>query len=110
MLLIVLICIVWRIRGEKSRDSDTVKRVRLRGFGPGSPDIYAIAIVEHQSTVNFNIAVRIFQSRVMVYPGFERFIPQFEYSLVNLRDTTVEALVKKDDVRHFCLFLIRYGM
>ncbi|MDR1787192.1 MAG: hypothetical protein LBR16_01880 [Treponema sp.] len=42
---------------REARDSDIVKRVRLPS--PDTPEVYAIALVEHQSTVDFSIVNRV---------------------------------------------------
>ncbi|MDR1788541.1 MAG: Rpn family recombination-promoting nuclease/putative transposase [Treponema sp.] len=42
---------------REARDSDIVKRVRLSS--PDIPEVYAIALVEHQSTVDFSIVNRV---------------------------------------------------
>jgi hypothetical protein len=140
---------------RESKDSDIVKRVRLRSpQSEKTPEVYAIALVENQSTVDFSIVNRVshyidriyeryeraqmakgvdprakdfryplvipivlydgegawtaaldFQSRVAMREGCEDFVPQFKYILVNLRDMTIDSLVRHNDALSFLFIL-----
>ena len=51
---------------QEGRDSDSVKRVRLKGC-----DLFLIAIVEHQSEVCYDMAFRLLRYIVMVLTDYE---------------------------------------
>ncbi|MCF2555926.1 Rpn family recombination-promoting nuclease/putative transposase, partial [Faecalicatena contorta] len=51
---------------QERRDSDTVKKVHLKG-----QDLYLIALVEHQSKVHYNMAFRILRYIVMILNDYE---------------------------------------
>ena len=51
---------------QEGRDSDTVKKVHLKG-----QDLYLIALVEHQSKVHYNMAFRILRYIVMILNDYE---------------------------------------
>jgi hypothetical protein len=128
---------------QENRDSDTVKRVNLRGRTP----LYVICVLEHESKVNFRSSFKMLQyiclvlddfekeaekkdkgaSRrkgfryppvlpVIFYDGkgkwtaernfldrtelndvFEKYIPKFEYELVNLNEYSEQDLFKFAD-------------
>jgi flagellar hook-basal body complex protein FliE len=128
---------------EEGKDSDTVKRINLKDGVP----LFVIAIVEHESKVNFRSSFKMLQYIVMVldnyekeankanigisvtkdfkYPPilpvvffdgdgdwtaetnflyktemhevFEKYIPKFDYELVNLNDYSPNDLVEFGD-------------
>jgi hypothetical protein len=128
---------------EENKDSDTVKRINLKGGVP----LFVIAIVEHESKVNFRASFKMLQYIMLVldnyekeanrakpgvsstkdfkyppvlpivfYDGdgswtaetnflnktelhevFHKYIPMFEYELVNLNDYSQNDLVKFGD-------------
>lgn len=43
---------------QEGRDSDSVKRIRVKGV-PGVDTIFLIALIEHQSKVDFDMSFRI---------------------------------------------------
>jgi hypothetical protein len=137
---------------REATDSDTVKRIRLPGAD--GAELYVVAIVEHQSTVDQNIAARLFhymdqiysrnekahkhgknnprtkqfryppllpvvlydgeakwtaardfRSRIALGDVFGRFNPQFEYTLIDLNEKTVDDLVRFRDALSFLLIL-----
>jgi hypothetical protein len=53
---------------QESRDSDTVKRIKL----PGSPPLFVIAIVEHESKVNFRTPFKMLQYICLVLNEYEK--------------------------------------
>ncbi|MDR2363802.1 MAG: Rpn family recombination-promoting nuclease/putative transposase [Spirochaetaceae bacterium] len=53
---------------QNSRDSDTVKRVNLKGRTP----FFVIALVEHQSAVDFNTPFRLLRYITLVLTEYER--------------------------------------
>ena len=133
------------------RDSDTVKKINLKGDVP----FFVIAILEHQSRVNFRSCFKIFQYIYLVldawekeaekekpgsstlkdfkYPpvlpivfydgkyswtaeknffdrtylnsAFEKYIPKFEYELVNLHDYDEEEIMRFGDALSFILLV-----
>jgi hypothetical protein len=138
---------------QNHRDSDTVKRIRLEG----SPPLLVIAIVEHESRVNYRAPFKMLQYISLVldayekdaereHPGisagrdfryppvvpvifydgkspwraarnfkdrtaggelFSRYIPQFEYELVELNRYSVEALTRFQDALSFIMIIDR---
>ena len=52
---------------QEGRDSDSVKRVRLKDC-----DLFLIAIVEHQSKVHYDMAFKLLRYMVMVLTDYER--------------------------------------
>ena len=134
-----------------SRDSDTVKRIKLNGKTP----FFVIAVLEHESQVNFRASFKIFQYIYLVldawekeaekedpgvslrkdfkYPpvlpivfydgksswtaernffnrthlnsDFEKYIPKFEYELVNLNDYNEEEIMKFGNALSFILLV-----
>jgi hypothetical protein len=53
---------------QEARDSDTVKRVNI----PGSPPLFVIAIVEHESDVNFRTPFKMLQYITLVLEKYEK--------------------------------------
>jgi hypothetical protein len=53
---------------NESRDSDTVKRINLKDQNP----LFVIAIVEHESTVNFRFSFKILQYITYVLDDYEK--------------------------------------
>ncbi len=51
---------------QEGRDSDVVKKVRIRGM-----ELFLIAIVEHQSKVHYDMAFRLLRYIVMVLTDYE---------------------------------------
>ena len=136
---------------QESRESDTVKRINLNGDSP----FFVIAILEHQSQVNFRscfkmllyitlvlsewekeaekekpgsslakdfkyppvlpmilyngkgawTAQRNFFERTYLNTVFEKYIPKFEYELVNLNDYSEEEIMRFGGALSF-IFLI----
>ncbi|MCL2832457.1 MAG: Rpn family recombination-promoting nuclease/putative transposase [Treponema sp.] len=136
---------------RNSRDSDTVKRINLKG----SESFFVIAILEHESQVNFRSSFKMLQYIYLVldawekeverenpgastrkdfkYPpvlpiifydgkhpwtaeknffdktflntAFEKYIPKFEYELVNLNDYNEEDIMKFGDALSFILLI-----
>ena len=134
-----------------SRDSDTVKRINLKGAVP----FFVIAILEHESQVNFRSSFKMLQYLYLVldawekeaekeepgvsmrkdfkYPpvlpiifydgkyswtaernfldrtflktAFEKYIPKFEYELVNLNDYSEEEIMRFGDALSFILLI-----
>ncbi|MFP3089973.1 Rpn family recombination-promoting nuclease/putative transposase [Treponema sp. TIM-1] len=128
---------------QNSRDSDTVKRVNLKGQAP----FFVIALVEHQSKVDFNTPFRLlryitlvlteyereanqdhpglsstknfrfppvlpvvfydgrspwtavmnFTGRTMMHEAFTRYVPSFEYCLVELNRYKIEHILQFKD-------------
>ncbi|MDR3160791.1 MAG: Rpn family recombination-promoting nuclease/putative transposase [Spirochaetaceae bacterium] len=129
---------------QSSREADTVKRVRLKGL---ETPCFIIAIVEHQSTIDFNTPFRLlryitlvlteyereanedhaglsaakdfrfppvlpivfydgrspwtavmnFKNRTVMREAFSRYIPDFEYCLVELNRYKIEHIVRFKD-------------
>jgi hypothetical protein len=138
---------------QEGRDSDTVKQVNL----PGQPPLFVIAIVEHESTVNFRspfkmlqyitlvlnefekqanrddpgatqrkefryppvlpvifydgrdnwTAERNFRYRTALHDVFGKYIPSFEYELVDLRRFKRDDIAKFNDALSFVLLMDR---
>jgi len=136
---------------RNSRDSDTVKRINLKG----SASFFVIAVLEHESQVNFRSSFKMLQYIYLVldawekeaekeepgismrkdfkYPpvlpiifydgkytwtaeknffdrtflntAFEKYIPKFEYELVNLNDFSEEEIMKFGDALSFILLI-----
>jgi len=136
---------------SNNRDSDTVKRINLKD----SPPLFVIAVLEHQSQVNFRSSFKMFQYIYLVldawekeverenpgasqrkdfkYPpvlpvifydgkyswtaeknffnrtylnkAFEKYIPKFEYELVNLNDYSEEDIMKFGNALSFILLV-----
>ena len=136
---------------RNSRDSDTVKRINLKGSIP----FFVIAILEHESQVNFRSSFKMFEYIYLVldawekeaekedpgvslrkdfkYPpvlpiifydgkytwtaeknffdrtflnsAFEKYIPKFEYELVNLNNYDEEAIMRFGDALSFILLI-----
>jgi hypothetical protein len=128
---------------EESKDSDTVKRINLKGGVP----LFVIAIVEHESKANFRASFKMLQYIMLVLDNYEKetnkatagisftkdfkyppvlpiifydgggswtaetnfldktelndifykYIPKFEYELINLNDYSQGDLVKFGD-------------
>jgi hypothetical protein len=53
---------------QEHRDSDTVKRINLKN----SPPLFVIAIVEHQSTVNYQASFKMLQYITLVLDQYEK--------------------------------------
>jgi len=53
---------------QDSKDSDTVKRIKLKD----NPPLYVIAILEHQSEVNFRTSFRLLQYITLVLAEYEK--------------------------------------
>lgn len=99
---------------QEGRDSDSVKKVQLKDYA-----LFLIAIVEHQSNVYYDMAFKILRYIVMVWTDYEghgewtavrnfnervylqdilrKYIPNFEYVLVPLRDYSQQDLIEKKD-------------
>ena len=136
---------------REGRDADTVKLIRLKDNIP----LFVIAILEHESQVDFRASFKMFQYIYLVldawekenekvdkdssilknfkyppvlpiifYDGkgawtaeknflyrthlsgiFEKYIPKFEYELVNLNDYTEKEIMKFADVLSFILLI-----
>ena len=136
---------------RNSRDSDTVKRINLKGFSP----FFVIAVLEHESKVNFRSSFKMLQYIYLVldawekeaeeedpgasqrkdfkYPpvlpiifydgknnwtaeknffdrtflneAFRKYIPKFEYELVNLGDYSEEEIMRFEDALSFVLLI-----
>ena len=54
---------------QENRDSDSVKKIRLRGV-PGEDTLYLITLIEHQSKVHYDMAFRVLQYIVMVLEDY----------------------------------------
>jgi hypothetical protein len=140
---------------QEGRDADTVKRITLKDKAP----LFVIAIVEHESEVNFRTpfkllqyicfaldryekdmeeeqpgvttrkgfryppvlpivfhdgaqpwtAVRNFRDRTALNEVFGKYIPGFEYILVDLKSYRVEDIVKFNDVLSLVMLIDRIG-
>ena len=66
---------------RNNRDSDTVKRINLKGETP----FFVIAVLEHES--------------------FEKYIPKFEYELVNLNNYNEEDIMRFGDALSLILLV-----
>ena len=55
---------------QEERDSDTVKKIHLKGLG--DVPLFLIAIVEHQSKVHYDMAFRMLRYIVMVLTEYEK--------------------------------------
>jgi hypothetical protein len=138
---------------QESRESDTVKRIRLRDQSP----LFVIALVEHESRVNYRAAFKMFQYIYLLLSDYERevngqdpgliyrkdfkyppvlpvvfydgpepwtaerdflsrthlsgifgkYIPKFEYDLVDLRRYRLEELAKFQDALSLVLVIDR---
>jgi len=136
---------------SNSRDSDTVKRINLKGHAP----FFVIAVLEHESKVNFRSSFKMLQYIYLVldawekeaeeedpgasqrkdfkYPpvlpiifydgkytwtaeknflnrtslneAFKKYIPKFEYELVNLSDYNEEEIMRFEDALSFVLLI-----
>ena len=136
---------------RNSRDSDTVKRINLKGSSP----FFVIAILEHESQVNFRSSFKMLQYIYLVldaweneaekedpgaslrkdfkyppvlpivfYDGkyswtaeknffdrtslnqvFEKYIPKFEYELVNLNDFSENDIMRFGDALSYVLLI-----
>jgi hypothetical protein len=53
---------------QESRDSDTVKRINLKN----NPPLFVIAIVEHESKVNFRSSFKLLQYITLVLDKYEK--------------------------------------
>ena len=136
---------------RNSRDSDTVKRINLKGSGP----FFVIAVLEHESQVNFRSSFKMFQyiylvldawekeaekeepgasqrkdfkyppvlpiifydgkytwtaeknffNRTFLNKAFEKYIPKFEYELVNLNNYSEEDIMGLGDAISFLMLI-----
>ena len=136
---------------RNSRDSDTVKRINLKGSHP----FFIIAILEHESEVNFRSSFKMleyiylvldawekeaekedpgaslrkdfkyppvlpiifydgkytwtaeknFFDRTFLNTAFEKYIPKFEYELVNLNNYDEEEIMRFGDALSFILLI-----
>jgi hypothetical protein len=141
---------------QENRDSDTVKRIRLKD---GSP-LFVIAIIEHESEVNFRSSFKLlqyiclildeyekeaeqqnpgiaktkdfryppvlpivfydgsspwtaetnFRNRTYLNEVFAKYIPGFEYELVDLRRYKSEEIMRFNDTLSMVMLLDRLGM
>jgi hypothetical protein len=57
---------------QDSRESDTVKRVNLKGRSP----LFVIAILEHESKVNFRTCFKMLQYICLVLDAYEKELPK----------------------------------
>jgi hypothetical protein len=137
---------------QENRDSDTVKRINLKEH----PPLFVIAIVEHESRVNFRTSFKMLQYICLVldawekeqpkeapfrkdfrYPPvlpivfhdgpdtwtaeknflqrtalndvFEKYIPKFEYELVDLKQYSPQAITEFNDCLSLILLIDRMG-
>jgi hypothetical protein len=58
---------------QEGRDSDTVKRIRLKN---GGPPMFVIAIAEHQSEVCHNASFRMFRYTALALDSYEKEVAQ----------------------------------
>ena len=136
---------------QENRDADTVKRINLKGNNP----FFIIAILEHESKVNYRSCFKMLQYICLVlddwekkaekekpgsillkdfkyppvlpmifYDGkgswtaernflertnmndvFEKYIPKFEYELINLNDYTEEEIMRFGGALSFLLLI-----
>jgi hypothetical protein len=141
---------------QDNRDSDTVMRINLHG-GPEDPPLFVIAIVEHESSVNYRspfkmlqyitlvldqwekdanrdrpgisetrdfryppvlpivfydgeaswTAERNFSRRTLLNGVFAKYIPSFEYELVDLNTYKEEDILRFNDVLSLILLIDR---
>ena len=54
---------------QEGRDSDSVKRIRVKG-APGVDTIFLIALIEHQSKVDFDMSFRILRYIVQILTDY----------------------------------------
>ena len=54
---------------QEGRDSDSVKRIRVKGV-PGVDTIFLIALIEHQSKVDFDMSFRILRYIVQILTDY----------------------------------------
>ncbi|GHV95135.1 transposase [Spirochaetia bacterium] len=139
---------------QDSRESDTVKRINLK-----DTTLFVIAVVEHESKVNFRTSFKMLQyicfildayekEQVQLYPGcitrkefkyppvlpvvfydgpdtwtaetnflgrtalnevFEKYIPKFEYELVDLHRYNPQEIARFNDVLSLVMLIDRLG-
>ena len=139
----------------ENRDSDTVKRINIKGMAPSARPLFVIAILEHESQVNYRSSFKMLQYISLVlndwekdiemaepgsskrkdfkyppvlpiifYDGketwtaernflertylnevFEKYIPKFEYELVNLNDYSEEEIMGFGDALSIVLLI-----
>jgi hypothetical protein len=67
---------------QEHRDSDTVKRIRLKD---GSP-LFVIAILEHESTVNFRSSFKLLQYICLVLDNYEKKVEEGRPGISKTKD------------------------
>jgi hypothetical protein len=138
---------------QEHRDSDTIKRITL----PGKTPVFVIAVVEHESQVNFRASFKMFQyiclvldayekeedarrrgisrtkdfryppvlpvvfydgrqkwtalrnfrEKTNLYEAFAKYIPSFEYELVDLSTYRIEDITQFKDALSFIMLIDR---
>ena len=89
---------------QEGRDSDSVKKIRLNGQ---EEPIYLIALIEHQSSVDYSMSFRVLRYIVQILTDYEKEQEDkqkgstrkknFRYIVVPLSRYSVEELVEKGD-------------
>ena len=54
---------------QENRDSDSVKRIRLHQV-PGTDTLYLIAMIEHQSKVDYDMSFRVLRYMVLILTDY----------------------------------------
>lgn len=72
---------------EVELESDTVKKVRLRNqTGGESQDMYVISLIEHKSSVDYDVTMQILKYMVCIWENYVR----------ELEETSVESVVANE--------------
>ena len=80
---------------QDSRDSDTVKRIRLKNKQP----FYVITIVEHQSQVNFRTCIKMLQYITLVLSDYEKEAEKEKENSTFLKSFTYPPVLPLNDGR-----------
>jgi hypothetical protein len=65
-----------------NKDSDTVKRIRLKNDSP----FFVISIVEHESKVNFRASFKLLQYITLVLNDYEKDVSKTQKNIINTKD------------------------
>ena len=71
---------------QEGRDSDAVKKVRLKGLKRDGMEMYLIAIVEHQSKIDYSISFRLLRYVVMVLTDYESELERLYPGITKTKD------------------------
>ena len=56
----------------EERDSDVVKRIRLKDSGNNEISFYLISLIEHKSDVDYNVVMQILRYMVFIWEDYEK--------------------------------------